>query len=404
VGGHRIAVASFAYPAYVPGVASATNELLDLQNAEAAVVAVRMEDRTLVFARAVSAVDVGAAIEASLGGGGHPGAAFARTDLDPDEALQRVLAAITASVQRAPTAKALMSRPVKTVNADATVTEAQRLLAGFGHNGLPVMREGELVGIVSRRDLERALKHGLGRSEVSGFMTKRVISATEDTPLAQLESLVQEHNIGRIPIMRDGHLVGIVTRTDLLTARHRPAGDPSPVRRVLDRLPSGVRDLLEAAGEEVGDGSLYLVGGTVRDALLGTGMSDLDVSVVGVPIESFGQRLQQRLGGSLSCHLEFGTCTLALPAGVTLDIATAREEVYEHPGALPDVTPSTFRKDLARRDFTVNAVAVRDEVMRSGVIARPIGPDTLTFCPPLVTTDEQVDTCVSALADALPDA
>lgn len=359
IGGHRLAVASFEYPDYVPGVSSSTNELLDAHNAEAAIVAVRMEDRTLVFARAVGTIDVGAALETSLDGGGHPGAAFARTDVAPHEALQRVLTAVAASADQAPTAKALMSRPVKTVGADSTVTEAQRMLASFGHNGLPVMDAGELVGIVSRRDLERALRHGLGRSEVRGFMTKNVISANEDTPLAELERLVEQHNIGRIPIMRDDHLVGIVTRTDLLAARHRPSADRGPLHRVLDRLPRGVRDLLETAGDEIGDGSLYLVGGTVRDALLGTGMTDLDISVVGVPIESFGQRLQQRLGGSLSCHLDFGTCTLSLPSGVALDIATAREEVYDHPGALPEVTPSTFRKDLARRDFTVNAVAVR---------------------------------------------
>ena len=359
VGGHRLAVAAFEYPEYVAGVSSLANELLDLEQAEAAIVVVRMEDRTLAFARAVNAVDVGAALEAALGGGGHPGAAFARTDLAPQDALDEILDTIRRTVRAAPTAAELMSHPVKTVDANATVAEAQRLLAGWGHNGLPVMEGDDLVGVVSRRDLERALRHGLGRSNVSGFMARRVISAPEDAPLAELENLVQRHNIGRIPILRGGRLVGIVTRTDLLAARHDPPDDRGSVGRVLDRLPTGVRDLLDAAAEEAGDGALYLVGGTVRDALLGAGMTDLDVSVVGVPVEAFGQRLQQRLGGSLACHVDFGTCTLQLPSGVAVDIATAREELYAHPGALPNVTPSTFRKDLSRRDFTANAVALR---------------------------------------------
>ena len=359
VGGHRIAVAAFDYPTYVAGVSTLVNELLDQRQAEAAIVASKMEDRTLVFARAVSAVDVGASLEAALGGGGHPGAAFARSDLEPSEALDRVLDALRDRIRAAPTATALMSRPVKTVEVGVTVAEAQRLLASWGHNGLPVMEADRLVGVISRRDLDRALRHGLGRSKVSGFMTREVITAPEHAPLAELEELVERHNIGRIPILREGRLVGIVTRTDLLAARHRPSQGSGPAQNILDRLPSGVRDLLKIAGEEVDDGALYLVGGTVRDALLGTGMTDLDMAVVGVPVEAFGQRLQQRLGGALSCHLDFGTCTLALSSGVAVDVATAREEVYTHPGALPDVHPSTFRKDLARRDFTANAIALR---------------------------------------------
>lgn len=359
IAGHRVAVAAFTYPEYVAGVSSLANELLDLEHAEAAIVVVRMDDRTLAIGRAVSAIDVGAALEASLDGGGHAGAAFARTDLAPDEALGRILEAIAETVPRAPTAKALMSRPVKTVDATTTVAEAQRLLARHGHNGMPVVVGDRVVGVLSRRDLDRALRHGLGRSEVSGFMTKDVISASEDTPLAALEELVETHNIGRIPILHDDRLVGIVTRTDLLAARHRPMDTRGPAQQVLDRLPQGVRDLLEVATDHIRTGALYLVGGTVRDAFLGTGMTDLDMAVVGEPVEEFGRRLHERLGGSLTCHPEFGTCTLSLPTGVAVDLATAREEVYEHPGALPDVTPSTFRKDLARRDFTVNAVALR---------------------------------------------
>ncbi len=109
---------------------------------------------------------------------------------------------------------------------------------------------------------------------------------------------------------------------------------------------------------------LYLVGGSVRDALLPhiaeTGRPpsrDLDLLSEG-DAQTLGHALQEVFGGELSCHAEFMTCTLNLP-DLTVDIATTREEVYPSPGSLPRVTKSTLDKDLFRRDFTLNALAVR---------------------------------------------
>ena len=366
VAGRRVAVAAFEYPAYVQGVSGLVNDLLDLHDADAAVLAVRMEDKTLVFARSSERFDVAAALQEAVGGGGHPGAAFAKSDLTPGEAAERVLAALERHAQPVLTARALMSSPVKTVAADATVAEARRQLLLYGHNGMPVLGgDGSMVGVVSRRDLERAQRHGLGRSRVSGFMSREVVTAPPDATLTQLERLVLEHNIGRIPILEGTagsaatRLVGIVTRTDLISARHHGPVADDPAAAVLGRLPPSAKDALEAAREVAGSAHLYLVGGTVRDALLGAGFKDLDVAVEGTTAERLGTLLQQRLGGTLACHLAFGTCTLALDNGLTIDLATAREEIYEHAGALPNVTPSTVRKDLARRDFSVNAMAIR---------------------------------------------
>ncbi|HKI56575.1 MAG TPA: CBS domain-containing protein [Trueperaceae bacterium] len=360
VAGRRVSVAAFDYPSYVPGVSGLANDLLELHQADAAVVAAGMEGKTLVFARASERFDVAAALHEALGGAGHPGAAFAKTELAPAEAAERVLAALARHATPVLTAAALMSAPVKTVRESASVAEAQQQLLLFGHNGMPVLDgDGRLVGVVSRRDLERALRHGLGRSRVSGFMSRNAITAGPTSVLADLEELVLRHNIGRIPILEGDRLVGIVTRTDLIGARHRRPGSEDPARSVLGRLPPSAQAALESAADVAGDASLYLVGGTVRDALLGAGFKDLDISVEGGTAERLGSRLQARLGGTLSCHVPFGTCTLSLEDGLVVDLATAREEVYDHPGALPSVTPSTVRKDLSRRDFTVNAIALR---------------------------------------------
>ena len=100
----------------------------------------------------------------------------------------------------------------------------------------------------------------------------------------------------------------------------------------------------------------YLVGGPVRDYLLGVPVNDLDIAVVGdAPALAAG--LADVIGGRLTVHRRFGTATVSA-RDLTIDLVTARRETYRHPGALPDVQPSAIADDLARRDFTVNAMAI----------------------------------------------
>src|SRR5690606_13848499 len=293
-------------------------------------------------------------------GAGHPGAAFGKTDLDPEQAAHAVLESLARHASPVVVAGDIMTTPVKTIRDHATVAETQAALLLHGHNGMPVLdQHGEVVGIISRRDIDRALRHGLGRSRASGFMSRAVVTAAPETSIQELEELVLKHNIGRIPIVADHELVGIVTRADLIRARHHPRPQPREVEELLGRLPPRARDILRITRELAGDARLYLVGGTVRDLIIGAGSKDIDMVIEGENAERLATRLQQRLGGTLSCHVDFGTCTLALDDGPTLDLATAREEVYAHPGALPEVTPSSLEQDLARRDFTINALALR---------------------------------------------
>jgi tRNA nucleotidyltransferase (CCA-adding enzyme) len=104
--------------------------------------------------------------------------------------------------------------------------------------------------------------------------------------------------------------------------------------------------------------SVYLVGGPVRDLALGNATTDLDLTMVGdAPL--FAKALAAHLGARVTIHDRFGTASLILPDGLRLDVATARRESYAHPAALPDVAPGTIQEDLFRRDFTINAMAVR---------------------------------------------
>ncbi len=101
---------------------------------------------------------------------------------------------------------------------------------------------------------------------------------------------------------------------------------------------------------------LYLVGGAVRDLLLGGAVGDVDL-VVPSDAASFAQRLATELGGRARIHARFGTATVELADGYRFDVATVRAEEYDRPGSLPRVRPGSLDEDLARRDFTVNAMA-----------------------------------------------
>ena len=130
--------------------------------------------------------------------------------------------------------------------------------------------------------------------------------------------------------------------------------------RLLRRLPRRQQEVLEAAavlGERRGV-SVYLVGGPVRDLILGSPGTDLDITVAGNAVP-YAEALAASLGARVTIHPRFGTATLILQDGLRLDVVTARREQYRHPAALPQVFPATIDEDLFRRDFTINAMAVR---------------------------------------------
>lgn len=113
------------------------------------------------------------------------------------------------------------------------------------------------------------------------------------------------------------------------------------------------------------------MGGPVRDLLLGRGVVDLDLMVVGDGV-AFAHALAERSGGAVTGESRFGTAKVEA-AGVAIDVASARRERYERPGALPSVEPGSVDDDLARRDFTINAMAVALHEREFGLLLDPCG-------------------------------
>ena len=111
-----------------------------------------------------------------------------------------------------------------------------------------------------------------------------------------------------------------------------------------------------AAVAEIHGAQTYLVGGAVRDALLGLPVADIDITVVGMT-SGLPRGVARALNGRVVAHSQFNTFAINA-AGRHIDLAMARHESYTQPGALPTVVPGTIQQDLARRDLTINAMAV----------------------------------------------
>lgn len=131
------------------------------------------------------------------------------------------------------------------------------------------------------------------------------------------------------------------------------------MKRYLNSLPKDIRDLIYLARDVAVAKRVraFLVGGFVRDLILDVPNYDLDIVIQGDGL-LFASELARRLNVRLITHRRFGTATLITPKKIKLDIATARIEAYSEPATLPLVCPGAIGEDLARRDFTINALAI----------------------------------------------
>ncbi len=374
--GDEVLLAALAWPAYVDGVSNLAHKIVDLTDARALVLLVEMESRVFAVVRSrVDRVDA-ARIAAVLGGGGHAQAASAIARLSLDEARERVVAALQ-SIRREPRrAEDLMSTPARSVDPGASVRDAMILCQRHGQSGVFVAEDGGVVGVVSREDLDKAIGHGLAHAPVRGIMSGRVVTSTEDASLADLQSLVTEADDGRVAVLRDERLVGVVTRSDLL--RELEGLDPHATEEyesVADELSAVARlrpvfDAVAALGDR--PEGVYVVGGTIRDILLGEQNFDVDIAVEGDAI-AFARALAATLGGRVTTHQKFGTAVVSYGDGERVDVVTTRTEFYDSPGALPAVERASLREDLFRRDFTINAMAASLKADDLGRLVDPFG-------------------------------
>ncbi len=361
VAGVEVLVAAVEWPAYVDGVSNLAHKIVDLTDALALVCLVEMDGRVFCVVRTRLPELDAAAVAASLGGGGHPQAASAVHRGSLAEARELVLAALPRAARPLRTAAEIMSRPARFVGPETPVAEAMVQCQRHRQSGILVGEARLLAGHVTREHLDQAIGHGLSHAPVKSVMSTEVATCSEETPLPELTRVLRSSDAGRVAVVREGEVVGVVARSDLLQALGEPRAEeavsagPDLSGRLLG-LP-GLEPVFEAV-QAVGEGfeGVYLVGGAVRDLLMDEPSFDIDIAVEGDGI-AFGRALAQALGGRVVPHDKFGTAVVIHDGG-RVDVATARTEFYDYPGALPAIEQATIRQDLYRRDFTINALAV----------------------------------------------
>lgn len=387
VHGQDIAVGSAELADYVDSASIVTHYMSEDLGYAVAIAVMRMPDRVYVVGRSrLPSVDMGAVMK-RVGGGGHAQAAAAALRCATiAEALAELRGALDAEVKAPLRAGDIASRPVRTVTPDTTMREAGEVMSRWGHAGLPVLEKGRVAGVVTRKDVDKAVRHGLEHAPVKGFMSRELISVGPGADLPALERVLTREGIGRLPVLDDGKLVGIVTRKDLLRAEHGDAyldrGMPQVhgdrALRFMESferlLPAGAREAIGVIGTLAGERGVraHLVGGFVRDMLLGRPNLDVDIVVEGDGV-AFAQEAGERLGVKVRVHRRFGTAVLVLGGDVHVDVTSARTEYYTRPGALPTVERSSLRQDLLRRDFSINAMAACIDPDCLGAIADPFG-------------------------------
>ncbi|MEG0874888.1 MAG: CBS domain-containing protein [Clostridiales bacterium] len=374
---------------FVGELALITGKIRDFHIVDAIFSVVRMGNRIYIVARS-SAEEINVReVLKFYGGVGHDHASSAMLKDADNISLDEVVAYLEKTLESviAPplTVGDIMTTPVKTIKSSTTINEVDEYLMRYGHSGYPVMDDNKVIGIISRRDVEKAKYHGFGKVPVKGYMSHHIVTLDESMPVEQARTMMLKENVGRFPVMRGEELVGIISRTDLLQllygekiiSRHRTTYQPTLISQdysnVLQKLKNSLpentyRILGEIASLADRKGCrVFLVGGLVRDMLLETSSSDLDIVVEGDGIE-FARVVAEVYNGQLTAYERFGTANVVIDGYLKLDIASARTEFYEYPAAMPQVETSTLRQDLYRRDFTVNAMAISLNFSTIGIL------------------------------------
>jgi tRNA nucleotidyltransferase (CCA-adding enzyme) len=379
VHGINIALAHASIDHFVADIATLAHKLKDMENLDVLFVVVRMESRVFIVARSrLKDVHVGNIMQ-EFGGGGHPSAAScAVRDLTLVQVLEELPKILQKHTLPQWQVRHLMSTPVKTIRANEKIAAAHQALSRYNINTMPVVKKKQVVGILSRQLVDKAVYHGLQEQPVSEIMSSDFYQVEPQTTVARLKSLIVESNQRFVPVVEEEKLVGAVTRTDLLRHLASSAGTPprsgerglisrggrsykaGQIQRLIrNRLPKRIQSLLLDLGNAAeGQGvDLFVVGGFVRDLLLDKENLDVDLVVEGDGV-AFAEKFAKSHDCRVRCHHKFGTAVLIFPDGFKVDIASARMEYYLKPGALPDVEHSSVKMDLSRRDFSINTLAI----------------------------------------------
>jgi tRNA nucleotidyltransferase (CCA-adding enzyme) len=381
--GHSVVIGCGSAYGLDEELSTVAHKLRDLLDPDALFMLINTRAGVQMIGRSTSDnIDV-AEITSRFGGGGHSRAAASLVKgRELDDVHEELITLLPEYIRPAITVAEIMSHNPQVLSPDTPVQEAADRMQRYGYEGYPVVRNNKVIGLLTRRAVDRAIAHKLNLTAASLMNSGEVVIHPDDS-IDRLQHLMTDTGWGQIPVMdeNDRDIIGIVTRTDLLkilTSQSTRPGHLNYSEKLEGAMPKVRLALLKIVAEIASEQkyALYIVGGFVRDLYLERSSQDFDLVVEGDAI-TLARELQQRYGGRLTAHARFGTAkwlisdirsTLAnalnLPENASelpefLDLISARTEFYSHPTALPTVERGSIKLDLRRRDFTINTLALR---------------------------------------------
>lgn len=387
----RISVSAAVAPDLDDEVSSIAHKISDLSDPDGLFIFVETKEGIRLVARSVTDQIDAREISQQFGGGGHERAAAALIKRDKQDESQ-LSDLVNFFKQELPkyikptvTVRQIMSKKPLTISPVTSAEEAHTLMKNFGYEGYPVLDNGQITGLLTRRAVDRALSHRLNLPASSLMEVGKVFVHPEDS-LETLQRVMADSGWGQVPVVdpKTNSVIGIATRTDLLRIiAGKKSGSSEKLNlgaEMESDLPParlGLLRLISLASSNL-NLPIYLVGGFARDLILEKPGSDMDFVVEGDGI-LLAEALAEKYGGRVTCHRKFGTAKWHIASikktildrfsscssldystlPNSIDLISARTEFYEKPTALPTVKSGSIKLDLHRRDFTINTMAVR---------------------------------------------
>jgi tRNA nucleotidyltransferase (CCA-adding enzyme) len=391
--GQRVILSSVEAESMTDEISSIAHKMREVLDPDGLFILVSTSEGIRIVARSISDKVNVARILAKFGGGGHDRAAscLIQTSQTDDKNRKAQISSLINELQKVieseippmTTVGQIMSKNPRLISPETPAEEALVLMRRYGYEGFPVSEGGQVVGLLTRRAVDRSLTHKLNLPAASLMDAGRVVIHA-DAPIDDLRDLIVASGWGQIPVIDpvSGKVVGIATRTDLIKIM-TPAQTAQRHANLAEKLEAALPPIHLALLKEVvalaveRHMAVYIVGGFVRDLLLDRPGIDFDLVVEGDAL-SLGRRLAKKFGGRTVTHARFGTAKWFIPRGKeelaaalgqpndsttdlpdSLDLISARTEFYDYPTALPTVESSGIKLDLHRRDFTINTLALR---------------------------------------------
>ena len=373
VDGIEVVVARTMASQYVADFAVLAHKFMDMENLQVLFALAQMENRVYVVGRSrLPEVNVGE-ILSEIGGGGHEYAASAAVKDKPlsqvEESLKQIINRKVRPLRRA---KDIMSFPVKWIAPEVTLEGAELILNRYSINAVPVVEDTRVLGLISRQVVEKGIFHGLKDHPVIDYMTTPLATVNPESTLAEIRDKLMVSKQRLLPVVQEEEIIGVISRRDLLNLLidtgeeteesqwSQPLRKKNIVSMMRERLPKKIITILSQVGQVAEDlgFTAYVVGGFVRDLFIKQENLDVDLVIEGDGIV-FAKAFAAHYSARARVFQKFKTAVIIFPDGFKVDVATARTEYYDSPGALPVVEYSSIKMDLYRRDFTINTLAIK---------------------------------------------